>query len=86
MGNDVYIFLRNELPKSIIGALEQSSSRSEEVDKLFGVVFATLGPKATTDPSAHNDAIVIVHIYYGSILRWYKATIILYHTSGNRMV
>jgi len=64
VGHDVYVLHRNYLFKPVESALQQGSSCSEKIEKLFGFIFLTKWPEAASHTTTHYYAIIITVSHY----------------------
>jgi hypothetical protein len=60
IGSNEDVFFGYNLAVSVKRLLQKCVTGSEEIEELFGFVFATVWPESASDAARHNDAIVIV--------------------------
>ena len=58
-GGDVDVLRGENGSEAIVGELQQGTAHSEEVDELFGALFAARRPQSPSDATGQDDAIVV---------------------------
>ena len=57
--HDKHVLDRNDRTKTIHGHLQQTATRTEEVQKLLRLICSAVRPESTSDAARHNHAIVV---------------------------
>jgi hypothetical protein len=53
------VFIGHHPAEAIVGHLNQRSSRTENVEELFGLCFSAHGPKTTSNATSHDDCVSV---------------------------
>jgi hypothetical protein len=64
VGGHEDILLGDELHIPVISLLDERASRTEEIQELFGQLWAAIRPKAASHATAHDEAIrmLVLHV------------------------